>query len=251
VTHIHEKLDAAAIASQPARHRRAGVFQAYVLTASVAFIALAVTAHFVPYFPVDLTVTRALQSYHGGVFDSVMRWVSWLGFEPQDFELGAGVLLVLVAAGLRWEAVAALFAGSASVMGAAIKLLVYRPRPSASLVHVFQELPSTGFPSGHVLTATAFGGFLGFLAYTLLKRSRARTVLLTAILFGIALMGPSRIYLGQHWYSDVMGAYVLGSLWLALSIKLYRRGKITFFRDQTVAAVDQEGSAKALASRGR
>jgi len=80
-----------------------------------------------------------------------------------------------------------------------------------------------------------FGGFVGFLAYTLLKRSWVRTALLTVIGIGIALMGPSRIYLGHHWFSDVLGAYVLGSLWLALSIKFYRRGKLTFFRGQTVA----------------
>jgi undecaprenyl-diphosphatase len=48
-------------------------------------------------------------------------------------------------------------------------------------------------------------------------------------------MGPSRIYLGQHWFSDVMGAYVLGSLWLLLSIRVYRWGKPRFFRDQPVA----------------
>jgi membrane-associated phospholipid phosphatase len=235
VSHLHRKLDAAAIAPQPARRYRAALFQVYVLIASAAFIALAVVAHFVPYFRIDLTITRALQSYHGAAFDAVMRGVSWAGFEPQNLVLAGAVLLVLFAAGLRWEAVAALFATSASVAGAAVKLLVYRPRPSADLVRVFSELPSTGFPSGHVLTVTAFGGFLGFLAYTLLKRSWGRTALLTAIAFGIALMGPSRIYLGQHWFSDVMGAYVLGSLWLALSIKLYRRGKPTFFPGQKVA----------------
>lgn len=220
---IHDKVEAKAIASVSAQRHRASLFQIYVLMASAAFIALAVAAHFVPYFPIDLTITREVQSYHGAVYDAVMRALSWVGFTPQAYLLGAALLVVMFLAGLRWEAVGGVFAGLVSAIGTAIKLLVYRPRPSADLVHVFRQLPDTGFPSGHVLSAVAFGGFLGFLAFTLLKPSRWRTALLIVIAFGIALMGPSRIYMGQHWFSDTMGAYVLGSLWLALSIKLYRR----------------------------
>jgi undecaprenyl-diphosphatase len=63
----------------------------------------------------------------------------------------------------------------------------------------------------------------------------------------ISLMGLSRIYQGEHWFSDVMGAYLLGSLWLALTIKLYRWGKPRFFVDQPVApepAAGREPHAK-------
>src|SRR5882762_2662050 len=198
---LHDAVEAKAIASVPAQRAKARLFQLYVVFASAAFISLAVAAHFIPYFPIDLTITREVQSYHGAAYDAVMRALS----------------------GLRWEAVGGAFAGLVSVIGAAIKLLVYRPRPSADLVYVFRQLPDTGFPSGHVLSAVAFGGYMGFLAYTLLKPSWQRTVILILIALGVVLMGPSRIYMGQHWFSDTMGAYVLGSLWLALSIKLYRR----------------------------
>jgi undecaprenyl-diphosphatase len=225
VGRLQDKLHDAAIETHPAQRRRAAVFQVYALLGSVGFIALAIAAHFIPYFPIDLRVTRALQIYHGAAFDAVMRAESWMGFAPQTIYLGGAVLVTLFAAGLRREAVAAFFASLGSVAGIAIKLVVYRPRPSADLVHVLRPLADTGFPSGHVLTATAFGGFLGFLVYTMIRQSGLRTAALTLIGFGVLLMGPSRIYLGQHWFSDVMGAYVLGSLWLALSIKLYRRLK--------------------------
>jgi len=222
---LHDAVDAKGIASVPAQRQRASLFQIYVLMASAAFIALAVAAHFVPYFPIDLTITREVQSYHGAVYDAVMRALSWVGFAPQSYLLGAALLVVMFLAGLRWEAVGGVFAGLISAIGTAIKLLVYRPRPSADLVHVFRQLPDSGFPSGHVLSAVAFGGYIGFLAYTLLKPSWPRTAILILIALGVVLMGPSRIYMGQHWFSDTMGAYVLGSLWLALSIKLYRRVK--------------------------
>src|SRR4051812_2681165 len=156
LTHkLQDVVEAKAIVSVPAQRERALLFQLYVLIASAAFIALAVAAHFKPYFKVDLAVTRFIQSYHGALFDKVMRGVSWVGFYPQSIAVAAIFVLALLLAGLRREALAALFAGAASCVGAAIKLIVHRPRPSADLVHVFRAIPDSGFPSGHVLTAAA------------------------------------------------------------------------------------------------
>ena len=45
----------------------------------------------------------------------------------------------------------------------------------------------------------------------------------------VALTVPSRIYLGQHWASDAIAACLPGSVWLALSVVIYRRGKPRFF----------------------
>lgn len=230
-----KKIDAAAIAPPPARHYRAAAFQIYVLIASLLFITLAVVAHTVAYFPIDLTITRALQSYHGAAFDRLMYAVSWAGFMPQVFIICGALVLLLFLFGLRWEALAMLVASAGVGIGTVVKLVVYRPRPSANLVHVLSQLPSSGFPSGHVLVATTFCGFLAFLGYTLLKHAPARTLILALFSVVITLMGLSRIYEGQHWFSDVMGAYLLGSLWLALSIRVYRWGKPRFFVRQPVA----------------
>jgi undecaprenyl-diphosphatase len=81
-----------------------------------------------------------------------------------------------------------------------------------------------------------FFGFLWFLAYTLLKRSWIRTLILILLGTLITLVGISRIYLGQHWASDVLGAYLLGSLCLAFVLEFYRWGKKRFFIHQTVAS---------------
>jgi len=223
------------IAAKPTRHRRAALFQTYVLIGSSIFVGLAVAAHFVPYFAIDLTLTRALQSNHGALADRLMRAESWMGFPPQAAILAGVILVGLFAAGLRWEAVAGLCAASNALVGTTVKLLVERPRPAADLVHVVSQLNTTGFPSGHVLEATAFGGYLIFLSYTLLKPSWYRTAITSFLGVIIVCMGPSRMYLGHHWFSDVMGAYLLGSLWLALAIKLYRWGKPRFFTEQPAA----------------
>ena len=229
------------IERRPTRRIRATVFQAYVLIATGVFVALAVTAHYVPYFPIDLVVTRFFQTIDNAVFDAIMNGLTWMGFVPQVDLIVALVVSVLFLLGLRWEAVAALFAALGPVLGSVIKVIVARPRPTGDLVEVLTRLDTLSFPSGHVLLASTFYGFIAFLAYTLLKPGWIRTALL--VLFGaiIALMGPSRIYLGHHWFSDVMGAYVLGSLWLALAIRTYRWGKPRFSRTQAVAPESSAG----------
>jgi membrane-associated phospholipid phosphatase len=226
-----------AVIEHPAkRRRRAAVFQSFVLIASGAFIALAVAAHFAPYFPVDLVVTRAMQSQQSPGLDAIMRIESWIGYIPQADLFVLATVIGLGVAGLRWEAVGAGFAALGCALVTLIKLAVYRPRPTGGLVHVVSSMDTTSFPSGHVVMATAYFGFLAFLAYTLLQHSRVRTALLLVAGVVIALMGPSRIYLGHHWFSDVMGAYVFGSLWLALTVHFYRWGKPKFFRTQPAAS---------------
>jgi undecaprenyl-diphosphatase len=139
----------------------------------------------------------------------------------------------------RWEALVGLLSASlAFVVDTAIKIFIHRPRPAADLVNVFQHLYDYSFPSGHVMLYTSFFGFMLFLVYTLLKRSLLRRFLL--VLFGIpiVLVGPSRVYLGEHWASDVLGAYLLGSLVLWAVIGIYRWGKPKFFQreDETLKA---------------
>jgi undecaprenyl-diphosphatase len=62
----------------------------------------------------------------------------------------------------------------------------------------------------------------------------------------IALIGPSRIYLGQHWASDVLGAYLLGTLTLVANIAFYRWGKSRFFvaKKQPVKTTESPAPAK-------
>src|SRR5262245_10036624 len=187
------KLDRAVIAPRQTRRRRAAAFQTYVLFSAALFVTLAVVAHTVAYFPIDLTITRGVQRYHGETFAHLMYAVSWLGFLPQVFLIGLGVVMVLAVLGLRWEAVACAVAQCGVGVGTLVKLIVLRPRPSADLVHVFAQLSSSGFPSGHVLEYTGLAGFLAFLCFTLFRLSWGRTVTMAALGVLILLMGLSRI----------------------------------------------------------
>ena len=88
--------------------------------------------------------------------------------------------------------------------------------------------PEPSFPSGHVFGVTVFLGFWGFMAayYRLRKRFLLPLIILFAIL--ILAIGPARIYEQAHWPSDVAAAYLLGALWLLLTIPLFLRARMIY-----------------------
>lgn len=229
-------IDARAVATPAWRRYRAAIFQGYLIGAVVVFAILAVLAHTIAYFTFDLTITEEIQKFHGFVFDMLMRDVTWIGFTPQAPTFVGLAVLLLYVSGLKWESVMTLLGNiGISILGAVVKLIVLRPRPSPDLVNVIAQLPDYGFPSGHVLFFVTFFGFLAFLVYTLLKPSWGRRGLLFVAYALIVLVGPSRIYLGEHWASDVIAAYLLGSVWLTACVRVYRWGKSRFFVNQPVA----------------
>jgi len=227
---------AGAIAGKSWRRYRASVFQLYLVGAVIIFVVLAFLARTIAYFTFDVTITRAVQTFNAAWFDALMSVLTWIGFAPQSWIISILVILFLFVSGLKWETlVTTLSLIGSSLLGLGIKLVVVRPRPSADLIRVMTQLNDYSFPSGHVLYFTTFFGFLLFLVYTLLKPSWWRTLLLVVLAAMVALIGISRIYEGQHWASDVLAAYLLGSIWLSLSILIYRWGKPRFFVNQPVA----------------
>jgi undecaprenyl-diphosphatase len=212
------------LAPAPARSSRAWIFQGFLWASILGFFILALLASTHAYFSIDLAITQNLQTYQAAWFRQLMRGISWPGYTWQSLLIVSGLALALVKLGFQREA----FTGCAAAFGSGllntlVKLAIQRPRPSTDLVEVARQLSSYSFPSGHVMFYTAFFGFFLFLAYSRLKNSWLRATLI--LLFGglVVLVGPSRIYLGEHWASDVLGAYLLGSLVLLGAIQAYQR----------------------------
>lgn len=214
----------------PTRRYRAVLFQAALFSALGLFILLTFLVRTTTSFPLDLQITRAIQSIDSPYFSKLMTIISWPGFLPQSVIIILLLALVLHQYGLHWESLtsllAALFSGAINEL---VKDIIQRPRPAMDVVDVIAVLKSYSFPSAHVMFYTTVFGFYWYLAYTLPKRSLQRSLLL--MLFGcfILLVGASRIYLGQHWASDVFGAYLLGGLILAGIVLLHQWGKTRFF----------------------
>ncbi len=228
-------------APAPVRRYRAVLFQVSLLLVTAAFAVLTFLVKTTASFPLDLQITRGLQSINIPLFWGLMTAVSWPGFGPQSTIIAGLIILLIYGFGLQWEAVMALIAAVLSTaINVLVKDLIQRPRPTPDLVNVFTALSSYSFPSGHVMFYLGFFGFIGFLAFSLLKPSLKRSLLL--VFFGglIVLVGVSRVYLGEHWASDVLGSYLLGSLTLVAIIQFYRWGKTRFFVHQPVAAKPQQ-----------
>ncbi len=232
----HQVADAAA-APAPVRHYRATLFQLGLLVIIVAFAILTFLVKTTPSFATDVLITKGIQQISIPLFYELMVVISWPGFDPQSLIITVLIVLMIYGFGLHWEAVMAL---AAAVVSTAVNVLVkdfiQRPRPTTAVVHVLDTLNSYSFPSGHVMFYLGFYGFVWFLAFSLLKPSFKRGLLL--VFFGslVLLIGFSRIYVGEHWASDVLGSYLLGTLVLVALIHFYRMGKKRFFIRQPVAA---------------
>ncbi len=220
----------AAIGTAPVRRSRVLLFIFILLIITAAFAVLTFLVITIKSFPIDLQISTALQSVDFPVFKWLMIAVSWPGFLPQSAIITGLIIMSILGFGLQWEALIALIAAILPTgLDLLVKGLIQRPRPVASLVHVFATLPDSSFPSGHVMYYTGFFGFIVFLAFTKMKPSWKRTVLLVFFGLLVLLVGISRIYTGEHWASDVLGAYLLGSLTLAVILQLYCWGKPRFF----------------------
>ncbi|MGD0993910.1 MAG: phosphatase PAP2 family protein [Candidatus Bathyarchaeia archaeon] len=106
-----------------------------------------------------------------------------------------------------------------------VKGLVQSPRPLNGLV----VDSGFSFPSGHTAGSIVFCGTLAFFAWQHWKSTRARASIGTGFVAVTSVVGFSRIYLNVHWFSDVLGAVMLGVFWLAFAILVFQflqdRGK--------------------------
>ena len=176
---------------------------------------------------IDLGVTMRLQAIRHPSLERAMSVVSWFGFPPQSRLLPPIAVAALWMGRFRLEAMLQLVAWGSALISTVIKLFMQRPRPVAGtdLRVVAAKLGGSSFPSGHVLTYVGTYGWLAIVANILIRPPRLRRLAVTSLVTLVAAVGPSRIYLGHHWPTDVAASYLLGSSYLAALVVAYRRLK--------------------------
>jgi membrane-associated phospholipid phosphatase len=198
----------------------------YVLAAVTAFAGLVALVRGGRTSRLDTAVTLSLQRHKAPWFSRLMHLVSWPGFPPQSRILPLALPAALAILGYPFEALFQLLAWGTSALSGATKLLMRRPRPNHPDILVSKaRIGGTSFPSGHVINYIGIYGFLAFLAHHYLRPKALRRAIVGALGSMIALVGPSRIYLGHHWFSDVLASYLLGSSYLLTLTSIYRRLK--------------------------
>lgn len=188
----------------------------------VLFSLLGYFAHKFSYFPGDITFSLWCQGIQLPLLNPLMKGVSYIS------SLIPAAIIVALLAGSLWALRGKLesifivsLTSSAALINWLLKLLVNRPRPSVQLIQISVESGGLSFPSGHTVYAVVFYGFLFYLMPRLVKQPALICFLRSLLILLILFTAASRIYLGAHWFSDILGSLFLGGLLLAPAIILY------------------------------
>jgi undecaprenyl-diphosphatase len=206
--------------AQPRTARELGLATATVvvgfgiLTAClVVFGSLAEDVRSKDVFLVDAWATPSLHGIASPGMDAVMNAFTMLGtafvIVPALVVLGAWLLRTGRVRSLGFLIVASL---GSLVIQLALKPFFARPRPG---VPYAQVLTDYSFPSGHTLSAVVFYGGLALVVWSLFGRRAGLAAVAVAAIIALAV-GISRIYLGYHFLTDVMGAMLAGIAWLLI-----------------------------------
>jgi membrane-associated phospholipid phosphatase len=162
----------------------------------------------------DPTVASDVASNRTTFLTHLAHAASFAGSEGSVAVLTVGVLLML-AGRRRIREAAVLGAGmaGAALLVLGVKQLVDRARPGAAL-RLGGPDGSPSFPSGHTLMTAAFLGLLVWLVWPHLRTHTARAAVVASAVLGAWAVGASRVYLGYHWMTDVVAAWLVAAAWL-------------------------------------
>ena len=198
--------------------------------------------HHDPLTRLDLAFADWLHSQTTPLGNAIFNAVSLIGSPVVVGALGLGVMVILFVKRERTMLLGwiAAFAGT-GFLNWSLKLAIHRARPSFSLQYLHGE--SFSFPSGHAMGSLVAYGMLAYVLNTLWVNDRGRKILIIVLTaFLVLAIGVSRLYLGVHYFSDVVGGYAAGLVWLAACIsgvEIARR------RAALVAAAGVDGTAPA------
>lgn len=174
----------------------------------------------------DIAITLRLQARRHRSVELLMEAVSWPGFPPQSRIIPPLAIAAMLALRLRTEALFQLLAWGTALVATVVKALVRRPRPLSEEVRVvLAPLGGSSFPSGHVLTYVGVYGFMAVVVHGVIADPRVRWPVSVGLVGLVGFVGPSRIYLGHHWPTDVAASYTLGMAYLVALLAIYRRVK--------------------------
>lgn len=166
------------------------------------------------YLPFDVPVERFIQSLNWGPLVQAFTFLDWIEGTRQQILGIAGIVLI---AAVNWRAVplvvmAALSGGIYTLTA----MVIQRPRPPEELVNVIRHTGSSSYPSGHV---AFFSWFLIMLVLCLAVGRLPKAVIASLyVVAALVLLTVciARIYMGEHWPSDVIGGLALGLGWTSL-----------------------------------
>lgn len=222
--------------------RKRGVLITIAVLA-IIFLLIGLSISFPIVQKLDLHVTREVQESNGTPLDQVMYFGTFVGGSPVICTLAVALSVLLFLRRLRKMALFVLATLISLPIDMLLKHLWGRDRPNPLAVNVLLPTSGSSFPSGHVLGTTAFYGFLAVLAWIHLPKRRARFVISALLAAMIPYVALSRVYVGAHWFSDVIGALTIGLILLVAMVTLYQAApKEAQHAAKTVADLSSDNS---------
>ena len=180
-----------------------------------------------PLLSVDQTAATAIHELRTPALTAIFLIVTALG-SIEAIALVSLVGAVVFGAWRRWLLFGTwvIAAGGSVVLILLLKALFARPRPYFEQPLLLETYYS--FPSGHAMEAVVLYGMLAYFAVLALRTWRARAAVVLGTNLLVLLVGFSRMYLGVHYFSDVMAGFAAGGVWLSSCItamEFVRRGK--------------------------
>jgi undecaprenyl-diphosphatase len=217
----------------------AGLIGLIVCLVALGTIGESVRVHHV--FGLDTWATPFLHGFASPEMDSLMTALTTMG--SSLILLPSFVVLMVVLVWRRRVGAAGFLAvasGGALVLNAAMKVFFQRPRP---VLDYAAALSDYSFPSGHTMNAFVFYVAVALIVWSVLGRRAGTGAMIVALILSIGV-GISRIYLGFHFLTDVVGGLTAGTVWL-LIVGTAFRARPTWWHwgpPQVRAAVATHGS---------
>jgi len=188
---------------------------------------------------IDLAIFDRLQPLANPQLNRIMLFFTFLG--KHQFLIPANLFILfyfLVISKHSWFSIrSAAIALSSLVLMLLLKYLFQRKRPLAPLLKAVKGL---SFPSGHAIMAVTFYGFIIYILFHTIGHSGAKYILTVLLVILILLIGFSRIYLRVHYASDVLSGFIIGLLWLFISLAVLNRIEDYFKENKSVAASEMK-----------
>lgn len=177
----------------------------------------------------DTGVSEVIWSYKSPILTDYLIAVTEIG-DVMGYVIVFGLIIVIFLRVFKnWKYIAQLtlvlfLALSSNVL---LKQIINRSRPLGEHMVTVKTL---SYPSGHAMLSMAFYGFLIYLIFQFKLKKTFKVALITLLVILILSIGISRIYLGVHYPSDVIGGYLAGFIWMIFCILIFNLIKI-FRRD--------------------
>lgn len=180
---------------------------------------------------VDFTVFNWLDAHTSPGRNKFILFITFLG--NHKFLVPANLLLILyflLVRNLSWFSIrVAAIAISSLVLMLVLKSLFRRKRPLAPLIIAVKGL---SFPSGHAIMSVTFYGLIIYILYHSSINGSWKIVGVFCLVILTLLIGFSRIYLRVHYLSDVLAGFVIGFLWLQVSLTVLNMAEL-YLKEKT------------------